>query len=565
MAYKPLTFLVDFVQRVVRSIRLRTLLLISVLASLALACLLTVLPLISYWRQQAMAELEYEILSLLRANVDATTFPTVADTIKVGERLMGFTAVRGGLVINKLGDELGAFGQAPSLAVNAGEPGIRLQPTVKEQYLDIFFPPSRTGLVYPVVLRVDRRMITTSVTKHISESFFLIAASSVIASLTLAGFVILFVIRPISLIRRAALRAVETPEKAETFRLRWSRRDEIGQTSSALDQLLVGLSVAQQEDGLVNHEALQRCPNAVLTFDVRGKLMTANGPALDMFEVLDADQLARRPQAFLLTGQGLSRQEATPAEFIAEGKNRQICGVRTPSGAKYCHGSYFAIHNRKTQAILYYVLTLVDLSMVEAQLNELTENGKQQSATIDVLRRRLGEQRQLFESCSIIMNNLQDARASSPPLSTRQPLVEIDNVVNVWCQEAIQNGLIAGRVLTGELPTLRGDREILDAIFRQALLAAYSRSIWRKPVMGILAEQSEGGQETVFSVFSEPLANDAAENTGDERKFAAPIATLGLQRALARIGGRMVPEREKGWLSFALPFGQRRPLKEAAA
>lgn len=540
------------------ALRLLHILLGTMMLSLVIAEAIAFFPSRIFWSQEEIHRIERDTLMLLRANVDTTTFPTVSDTVKVGERLMAFSAVRGGVIMNMLGDELGSFGKAPSLRFTDALRDNQVQLSQNGNFIDIYFAQHRTGLAFPVILRLDGEVIHSAVIKRLSESFLVVLGVALISSLVLVVVVALVIVHPMQRLRDAAILATENPDQADSYRLRWTRRDELGEAARAFDQLLASVSVVQQDDIATNQEAMLRAPYAILTYDGKGKLLNANPATLHLFGVTSIDGMTQLPPNYLRLSDNNQRRDVSPIDLVQSGESEQICGVLTAKGLKHCHVTTVTIHRRRSETVSHYVLTLIDISEPISYALSLEGETKRLSAEAQGLRRRLGEQRQLFESCTVIMSNLQQMSATGEVDDGRAlPYILIDSLVESWCAEAVRNGLISNRAVTGELPAIRGDIGLVDAIFRQALLAAYTRSPWNRPEIGIEVRQAVIGGELAFDVFSAPHDMVTPEPADPERKLALPIVTMGLKRALTRLGGRIIESRhgDKAF-AFVIPAAE---------
>lgn len=549
-----------------RLARLQNLLIGSMLLSIIMAEAFALIPAMIYWRAQEVARLEEHVLSLLRANVDATTFPTVVDTVRAGERLMSFSPIRGGVVVNMFGDELGSFGNPPRLTWREAQRDGPIKISDGGRYIDIFYPQYRTGLAFPTMIRIDGDVVSNAISKRQQDTFFVVLGVALISSLVLGAIIGVLMIRPIVRLRDAAKAAVELPEQADSFRLRWARHDELGDAARALDTLLASVSLLHHDDVAAGQDAILKNPHAILTYDVNGKLLNANPAALTLFGAASIGDLALSQQSFLQERPDGVRKELSAIEVIRSRSDDKIFTIMTKNRPVQCHVSALSIQKRRGNGILYHFLTLVDVSKYVQVLHGLQEETRALTKARDLLRGRLAEQKRLFESCAIIMSNLQVQEARLAEEESKMERIALEDLLDAWCTDALGDGLISGRIANNALPEIIANRSLVDTVFRQAFLTAYTQSPWEKPIIGAAVHTPAQSGDLIFDIHCKPLPDGAAQPAGDERKAAAPIALLSLQRALARLGGRIIPRGpDDGMISFVLPAQRREARGELAS
>lgn len=537
---------------ILTALRLRWSMLGAMLFSLLLAIIITYFPLRNHWQQDEIKRVEQETLALLRVNVETTTFPTVADTVKLGSRLMTLSLVMGGIVVNTLGDELGAFGVLPRLTLAEARRDSPIQRSQEDRYVDIFFEPSRSGLAFPLILRLDGTKIAAGVFRQANVMAMHVSVVVLVTFIILMAFLEYIVISPARALRDAAGAASANPRSADTFRLRWRRKDELGEAAVAVDVLLANLSLLHHDDMVMTNEAILRSGLSFLTYDDSGQLLNANRAALQFFAADDVDELATRSSSYLRIKEQNRWRHLTPIDLVNSSRFEANCDVLTPSGPKHCLVSIVSIPFRSKRATIHHMVTIVDVSDAMVHARQSEDDVKKMSGQIEDLHRRLSEQRQLFESCTIIMSTLQTDNTATPAIGQTTSLIAVDQLVESWCAEAVRNRLIAGRVLSGTLPTLHCHPVLFNTVIRQSLQAAYTASSWAKPAIGMAVRQDRA--HMIFETFSAAPVGLPREAADDERQLALPIAILGLQRALAALGGRLIALPADGNpLSFTLP------------
>lgn len=563
-----------FGQRLAR-LRLKHVILGAVLWSLVVAELAILAPAMFLWQRDELQRLEQDTLMLLKANIDITTFPTVADAIKMGERLASFAAVRGGVVMNALGEELGSFGRKPSLTFAQATRGGQLtQLTPDRAFLDVYYPVEKTGLAHPLILRLDASNVNQAVLDRVKERALTVLGVALVAGIVVALVLGIWIVRPVIKLRDAAMAATDDPDRADSFRLRWSRNDELGEAARAFDLLLTAVSIVHQEDLAANQEAIDRSSYAMMTYDPTGKLKLANPAALRLFGMGSLDEFARHPTNYVRMKTVSGTIDVSPAELGAQGDVSQVCAIVTPRGVKRCLLNAVTLR-KKSGAVLRHVVVLVDISKQTSYTEHLESEMAQLQAEAQAQRRRLSEMRGLFESCLIIMSNLQSGAGASeralPEL--KAPVVLTERIVNAWHAEASLNGLVQGRLEHNALPPVKGDPDAVEAVFRQALLAVYTRSRTLKPAIAVDAFPLRNGTAR-FEVAELPADSDAEQRPdGDSVEAGSAIALLSLSQMVAKLRGQMAAAEHAevdNALAFVLrvtelPTGEVDPDAEDAA
>jgi PAS domain-containing protein len=530
--------------------------LLAVLASVLVAEIAFLAPALLLWRHQEIVALEERALGLLRANVDATGFPSLAETVRVGERLMRFSEVRGGIIYNGVGDEVASFGTRPALGIGqALREGTTRRLSADSAFLDAYFGQDRSGFAHAIVLRMDATGVPATVFGRMADKAVVVLLVSLLSGIAVALVITFTVVRPVVRLRDAAISATDNPDKAETHRLKWTRDDELGEAARAFDMLLVAVSVTHQEDLAANQEATERSSFAILTYDGNGRLSTANGAAIRLFGVRDLDALASLDTTFVRMRGAGGVIDVSPVELAARGDVFDSITVVTPLGLKRCIVNATAIRKR-TGGILRTIVSLVDVTSQATNTERLESEKSALKGEIIERTKRLGEMRALFESCLVIMDALRDANEQAEEADDEEaeaPLWRADKIVNGWFAEASRNGLVRGRLEHNILPYARGEQSDLEAVFRQALILIYTRAESAQPALAVEAIEMQEGVSR-FEVFEQR----GDSNARDAGKAAAGIALarLGLAHALKRTGGEMLdlaPNDLRNVVAFSLP------------
>jgi PAS domain-containing protein len=528
--------------------------LLAVLASVLVAEIAFLAPALLWWRHQEVVALEERALGLLRANVDATGFPSLAETVRIGERLTRFSEVRGGIVYNGVGDEVASFGTRPALGIGqALREGTTRRLSADSQYLDAYFGQDRTGFAHPLVLRIDAADVPATVFKRMADKAVIVLLVSLLSGIAVALVISWTVVRPVVRLRDAAIAATDNPDKAEAQRLKWTRDDELGEAARAFDMLLVAVSITHQEDLAANQEATERSSFAILTYDGNGRLSTANAAAIRLFGVHDLDALASLDTTFVRMRGAGGVIDVSPVELAARGDVFDSVTLVTPLGLKRCIMNATAIR-KKTGGILRTIVSLVDVTAQATNTERLESEKANLRGEVAERTKRLGEMRALFESCLVIMDALRETNERLDEDDAAEvPLTRTDKVVNGWFAEASRNGLVRGRLEHNILPYARGEQTTIEAVFRQALTLVYTRAENAQPSVAVEAIEMQEGLSR-FEVFEQ--RGDGGGPDAGKPVAGIALARMGLSNALARAGGELLelaPNDKRNVVAFSLP------------
>jgi len=448
-------------------LRLKHIILTAVLWSIVVAELAILLPATFLWHREELQRVETETLRLLKANVDVTTFPTVAETVRIIHRLTTFSEVRGGLVVNALGDELGAFGERPALTLGASRRnGQNAARSPDARFLDVVYPMEATGLAHPVILRLDTREIVPNVITRLVEKAFVVLAVALVAGIVVAILLGIWIVRPVVRLRDAAIAATDNPDNADGYRLKWTRTDELGDAARAFDLLLTAVSIVHQEDLAASQEAIQRSSFAMLTYDASGRLTIANPAALKLFGWDTMEEISRQAASFVRMTTATGEVDMPPIEMMRVNDVSQLVQVVTRRGVKRCMMNGTVIR-KKNGSVLRYAVVLVDMSKQASYVEHLEKEFQRLQAEDAAAKRRIAEMKGLFESCLAILSNAPSAPVAQPtPPADDAPIVLTDRIVNALYGEAQKSGLVTGRMQHAVLPPVKGDPAAIESVFR---------------------------------------------------------------------------------------------------
>ena len=552
-------------QKIKRGLRLRHAILACVLASILITELIVLGASYALWSRDQIGSLYRETLLMFKSNVDATSFMSVDDTLKMGQRISSFSNVRGGAIYNGLGEQVASFGQTPALSMRSFQrESIRYLASADGTSLDIFYPIELTGLANPVVLRLDVRDVPAVLHKRLEEKAAATLSIAFISALAIVLLLNMTVVAPILRLREAVLKATDNPNSADGARLNWMRSDEFGDVAKALDMLFTTVSVVYQEDLAAGQEARQQSAFAVLTYDSAWRLINANAAALGLFGVAAQDEIAANHACFIRHKTDKGTEDIAPAS-LPRGKNTtEVVNVVTRGGIKRCLMNTVGVHKR-TGAVFRTVITLVDITRLAWQIENLKTEAAGLSQDNISHKRRLAEMRALFQSCLILLSNSQKisptaevaqennggAGQGSTHETKQRPVTLTERIVNAWYAEAHANHLIESKLTHDKLPPAYGSPLEVEAVFRQGLMAVYAQAGFDKPTIHIKSEKI-ADNKTGFEIWAE-IAKDVSKPRpqDDVLNAGAQLSIASLAQSLKVIGGEM-REAGAGRISFIL-------------
>lgn len=541
--------------KAVRSLRLRHQILVCVLASILITECLVIGISYVMWTGNQFGRLDQETLLMLKANVDSTSFLSVNETLRMGERISGFSNVRGGTIYNRLGQDIASFGMHPALSMLTFERENRRHYVTQDQaFLDMYYPTELTGLAHPMVLRIDAKRVPQILKETLKEKAWTTLMIAFLSAIAIVFLLSMTVIGPVLKLREAVLQATDNPNMADRAKLNWKRGDEFGDVARALDMLFTGVSTVYQEDLAAMQEATQQTAIAMLTYDAGSHLINANTAAMRLFGISLHDNMRAISENFIRRFDGASTKDISPLDLLTEDPPIKTVNVITNSGLKRCLMNGVVVHKRNGMP-LRTIISLIDVTKSAKEKEDFKTEALSLKEKNIALTRRTAEMRNLFQSCMILLSTPQQpdeiaADAATPEgKRARGAVVLTDRFVNAWYQEARRAHLIDSELEHGVLPPVYGAPEQVEAIFRQAFMAVYSQAQNEKPVICIVARPA-GSDQHCYEVYEQP--NIGAQRALDETLIAgAKLSLASLRRSVQAIGGRM-EEAEPGRVRFTL-------------
>ncbi len=418
------------------------------------------------------------------------------DVIDILEKLSFFSPILGGRLYDTLGDPVGGFGANASLSRNsvaAGEAETLRSPD--GEFFDIFVSQGKSGLAYDLILRLDSSKIPEQVRSYMIETIKSVAA--VIASSVFLVSLILFffIIRPVRRMRDAVTAAIDNPDIAEQHRLKFLRRDEIGETAAAINQLMMMVSATYREELSAAYEAIEQSISPVIQYDAGGNLVAANPAAMNFFHTDDLEELGRRSQKFLVMPHRHKDRHYTVVNSIenleGDGADEgyiEDALVQVDEREIPCLVTARTLRKRNGQ-IHRYLAILSDISEISWHPDVLNPDESKLAIEKRKLEKRSHEIRKLLESCLILLDGANSKKTTD---EERIPVIA-DRLISQWYKEAQTKGLVHPAQLEhGFLPIVMGHPKRQAYLFWQALSLVYMRSKYETPQLTIISEPMSG-------------------------------------------------------------------------
>lgn len=445
-----------------------------------------------------------ETRKLLSAAVDPGVFPTLANEKAVIQRLKDIAYIVGARFEDTAGEPLATIGTAPDITVlEAKRDNISHRLSPDRRYLDLFVPASELQFSHPMVVRVDLTRYYNNLRTAVIEDALTVIN---IAALTMAGlFIALYplLLSPIARIRRAIVLGVSDLDIADSFAIRWSRRDELGDLAKAVNELLFAASKNYQEILHAAHDILSATPAASLAYDRQGELVFANPAALELFEAEDLEDLAGRERNLVKLSDA---DDGTPRSFpdiAAERSIAEEATIVTPKGERLML-CLAGTTSRADGSIRRHTVQFLDLEQALVRMALLAQMSEQATLRRIAADRRSLRLRVMLESCLILLNisgGRKDFRSVDP-----------QEVIVGWTRAYAAAGK-ARKVVYNRLPAISGNGGRLEILLRQVLSYAEFSSRYANSGFRVIARESDG---MVTFDLTEEIDGSTREKTAEE-------------------------------------------------
>lgn len=482
------------------------------------------LPTYVLHHREMISGLETRTRHLVGAAMDNRGSHDLFDMVQMGDNLMRSTAVRGGVILDGIGSELASFGAMPQLTWKAAT--LLDQPWVlyrSSGVFDIFMSPESMRLDHGLILSYDANeeagIVYADLFRQAVTGTVLAAAIAVIAMLLVGRLVV----KPVNAIRQSIELALHDPEEAIK---RWVPRTvghELGLLADAAGDLLFVMAASGDEHGGAGEAASDDLPIPAISVSEHGFITSANAAALDLFGVESDVEIAK-----VIDGGGL-RVDGRATSFkalLAEGDFDGSCEIVTASERVPCLISCAGLE-RHDGTLRGYMMVLVDVSDLVADMRAETERRGEVEQRLRQSEHRIGEYRQLFEACIILLDKT-SAESSGSPVTIMPEML-----ITSWLGEMMRKeGIGQNNLRHNSLPPLIGNTGQLRKIFQLALSAVWARSLQEDPVLFVQGAILDA--ENAQFAIREVRASDPKQILHASDSPEAPI----LIGALSRVAGQ---------------------------
>lgn len=537
-------FLRHILRRFLRP-RLHMTIITAFLCAVVVAEVIWLVPATILERNERLDNMKREIHMMVRASVDHTSFPTIDTEIAIGERLMTMSPLKGGMFFNAIGNPIRSFG-AP---VQTSPETVLFDHSnywmLDFNTMEVVFLDSETGLPHHLLARIDVTEVNKAVITHIIRSAISILAIIGFSMVVLFLIVHFMILRPLNLLRNAAIYAIESPEYADEHITNLNRGDEIGDLSKALDQLFFGMSLTYREDLLVLESMIQTSAIAIVTYRKDGTMYSANNGALKLFGVNSLAELQGLDQNFL-SFKSASKPQSLMST-LDKGDYRGQCRLLTKRGERPILIAA-TTHRDDSNRILRHSMFVVDISRYVEIIDEQAVQIAQHDSVRSGLRAQIAELKLGFESCMLTMQ--QDQPNYRPALD--KTTVMPDRSISSWLSTFSHNE--EDNLFHESLPPVLGSEMEMRNVFRQALTFVQLKSIYNKPNISIGARVTE--TEAIFTITDETKKNQPIRKSNDPAHVAWPLAMKAFMTSLKSQQGKVVKidRGEMPFVVFAVPL-----------
>lgn len=511
---------------------------------------------VSYVRERAdiPRKAEQKTRLLLEAAVDTRNFATLTSEKAVLDRLRTLAGIVGARLEDTAGEPLAVVGLEPDVTVLEAlrhEVGARM--SADRAYLDVYVPADDLKFRHPMIVRVDLAAYYAELHRALIGTAMTVVNIVVLTTtgLFLALYPILF--RPLARIRAAIMSGVSDLDIADSFQIRWDRKDELDDLAGAVNQLLFSASKNYSDTLHTAHEALSKSPVATLVYKPGGELTYANPAALELFGRDSVGELAAEPPGFVILGTDANAPAVTVEAMLANGPVSEEGLVLTRDGphAMICMGD---IGYRSDGTIRRVVAQFLDMDRVLARMARLARMSERATRRRIFADQRSLKLRVMLESCLGILDD-DDARVGAAT-----SIIDVEQTIRTWARVHAAVGR-ARRVLYNRLPEIAGNPGIILPLFRQALSYADFSSAYRDSELRVIATRRD--HMVRFDISEQPGEASARKGSSEINNAGELTLCLSALSALVeKCGGTLEIDDNRDRpvaFSFTVPKVMRRP------
>ncbi len=289
--------------------------------------------------------------------------------LSVGRRLNRGGHVLGGAVYDADGYFIGAFGDTPLLTPGIVSGGAPAKSRLDDgRVYEVLWPPSRTGLPYTIVGRLNSQPIKAELVAflfRIMGLVLLISGFVCVATMAVLGKLVL---RPLLELRANLIAASENPANPEDYAVAVRHNDEFGDVVERFNELLHLISRSHQSEMRRVIAMADDSLDAIVAFDGAKRMVYGNKSAIELCGFKDAEAMIRAgaPHLSIVPDSAL---KSLP-ELLANGSFSGEALVSTGAEMIPCLVSANRLLDGNGKAMLYYA-SLRDIQEIRDQREEL--------------------------------------------------------------------------------------------------------------------------------------------------------------------------------------------------
>lgn len=543
------------------------------------------IPSVRSFERDLLLRLEESSLSALAAVVEIRGGEaTSADLAQFEAAFARATPIRGGSLLGPNNQPIATFGEQPDLITNLEKTSdSRLSRFITGRSrsengtrYDVRWSQEDTGLIGDIIMRLDSSSINAELIAFVIRIAWLVLIISVFVS---GGAMIVIgrtVLTPMLQVRDAVVAAWNDPAQADTYRLDYRRRNEMGELVIALNRLLVRISRTHREELAMLNAVANETNVAITACDEMGMLIYANDAALS---------LCRCRSMLEMQGKGLPRFERpdgdgapiTLKELLAGGGFSGETTLYTGAGNPVPGYVNAGVLTNDSDQTLRYFATIADISDVREAQERLRQRNLELAAAEQTKSRFLANMSHEFRTplnaiigfseligdelagsngnarhrtyiedirksgmhlLSIITDVLDMAKVESGTMGVHFSDVSvtdvIDDALRMVSQQVKEKKLTVKVDFDKRLPTLRAD----ELKLRQILLNLLTNAVKFTPEGGtITVSASPGHSEKLGECFKIVISDTGVGIAADELESVLEPFGQGAQTGQLQLGG----------------------------
>nr|WP_306264428.1 hypothetical protein [Pararhizobium sp. IMCC3301] len=480
------------------------------------------------------------ILLAWQAGVDGHDFLDASQTADLGKLFILQDVILGGIVLSPTGNTLASFGQLPNLTwQNVYIDGNSSRYSAKEKIVDVSLSTIDTGATYDVILRIPgpgHVFSKLAADRTFPERIVRYAVTASVIAILASGLVLAFILGPHWRIQRAATRAATARTNVDSCRLKWQRKDTIGDTGKALDALIAHMHYLRESELAPLRHAFQKSGLPILKFNANGRFSEGNDAAALFFEKENSSQLKDLDFLFTTIAEHHQGSPLELAQLSGNGAYQGQAMVHTAKGnSKICFIDVTTMAPSEARKSAAIQVILADATTFFTRM----VSKEQEARALRVINRKAKRheillQRQLDAFYTI-------CKPTSDPADIADEtsvFISVERLILEWYEENVDMGEAPSDLEHTALEAVSGNPEKVRNALRQAYNTVFSKSGELAPQIRINSKLVRGGMAE-FCIEQVPVPD--ARSAESQSEMMSWTHNLGaLKKALKEAGGQLV-------------------------